>query len=332
MKRLLYFSFIFVFANGLSQGEQLYADGVANDQNGNIYNYRTYGDQVWTIENAEMITYRDGTTIPQVTDFTEWENLTTGAWAYYDNDPTKPRFYNWYAIMGIHDEASLTDVSLRKEFAPEGWHVPTDAEWTTFENYCMSFGYNCDNTTWNNKFAKALASNSGWTINNLSSLICTPGYNQSSNNSSGFNAFPEGIRTDYGQYFNEGDIAVFWTSTAGSNNEFAYGRTLISDNISLNRYSYGLNYGISVRFVRDAQTASVGDNSIYNFKIFPNPAKNYLNIDCSSIESVLVYDILGKELIKDTTNRINVSHLPKGVYFIKVSDGMNSSTKKFIKN
>ena len=227
------------------------ASGTVTDINGNIYDYRTYGDQVWTIENAEMVTYRDGTTIPQVTDFTEWENLTTGAWAYYDNDPTKPRFYNWYALMGIHDEASLTDVSIRKEFAPEGWHVPTDAEWTTFENYCMSFGYNCDNTTWNNKIAKALASNSGWTINNLNSLICTPGYYQSSNNSSFFNAIPVGNRSDYGQYFDEGDTTVFWTSTAGSNYEFAYGRSLSSDNIGLNKLGYGLNNGFSVRFVRD---------------------------------------------------------------------------------
>tara|TARA_B100001059_G_scaffold211640_1_gene226136 strand:- start:136 stop:1143 length:1008 start_codon:yes stop_codon:yes gene_type:complete len=69
-----------------------------------------------------------------------------------------------------------------------------------------------------------------------------------------------------------------------------------------------------------------------NFNIYPNPTKEYLNIDCSSLESVSIYNILGKELIKDNINRINVSSLSKGVYFIKVSDGINSSTKKFIKD
>ena len=61
------------------------------DVDGNTYDYLTYGDQVWTVDNAEMVTYRDGTPIPEVTDQTEWSNLTTGAWAYHDNDPTKPR-------------------------------------------------------------------------------------------------------------------------------------------------------------------------------------------------------------------------------------------------
>jgi len=109
------------------------------DQDGNTYNYLTYGDQVWTVENAKMVTYRDGTAIPQVTDDTEWESLTTGAWSYYNNDPTKPRLYNWYAVMGIHDTDPNTP---NKEFAPEGWHVPSDTEWTTLENYLIANGYN----------------------------------------------------------------------------------------------------------------------------------------------------------------------------------------------
>ena len=104
--------------------------GSITDVDGNTYNSLTYGDQVWTVENAEMVTYRDGTSIPEVTDNTAWQNLTTGAWAYFDNDPTKPRLYNWFAVMGIHDTDPNTP---NKEFAPEGWHVPTDAEWTTLE-------------------------------------------------------------------------------------------------------------------------------------------------------------------------------------------------------
>ena len=86
-----------------------------------------------------MVTYRDGTPIPEVTDATEWSNLTTGAWCYYNNDPTKPRFYNWYAVMGIHDTDPDTP---NKEFAPEGWHVPSDAEWTTLENHLIANSYN----------------------------------------------------------------------------------------------------------------------------------------------------------------------------------------------
>jgi len=324
MERFLYFSFIFVFANGFSQGEQLYADGVATDQDGNQFEWINYGNQDFAIENAKVVTYRDGTPIPQVTDATQWSNLTTGAWCYYDNDPTKGKLYNWYAVAGIHDTDPNTP---NKEFAPEGWHVPTDAEWTTLEEYLIASGYNYDGTTTGNKIAKAMASNTGWNSSNSTGVI---GNDQSLNNSSDFNAFPEGYNYN-GSFDGEGYDAFFWSSTESSAN-IAWFRNLSCCNLLLVRNSFDKPFGFSVRFVRDAQTASVGDNSIYNFKIFPNPTKEYLNIDCSSIESVLVYDILGKELIKDTTNRINVSHLPKGVYFIKASDGMNSSTKKFIKN
>ena len=128
------------------------------DIDGNTYDYIAYGTQVWTVDNAAMVTYRDGTLIPQVTGATEWSNLTTGAWCYHNNDPTKPRFYNWYAVMGIHDTDPDTP---NKEFAPDGWHVPSDAEWTTLENHLIANSYNYDQTNTGNKIAKSMASNTG---------------------------------------------------------------------------------------------------------------------------------------------------------------------------
>ena len=215
------------------------------DQDGNTYDFIAYGDQVWTVENAEMVTYRDGTPIPQVTDNTAWENLTTGAWAYYDNDPTKPRLYNWYAVMGIHDTDPNTP---NKEFAPEGWHVPSDAEWTTLENYLIANGYNYDGTTSENKIAKAMASTTGW---NSSTDPGAPGNDQSLNNSSGFNAFPVGDRTNDGSFINEGNDAKFW-STAVNDPNNAYIRLLLNYRSDI----FGTNlttkpFGFSVRFVKD---------------------------------------------------------------------------------
>ena len=143
-----------------------------------------------------MVTYRDGTEIPQVTDDTEWESLTTGAWCYYDNDPSKGKLYNWYVVMGIHDNDENTPI---KVLAPEGWHVPTDAEWTTLEEYLIANGYNYDGTT------------TGWWINSKSAGA--PGNDQSLNNSSGFNAFPESYRYLNGSFSSEGPNAFFWSFT-----------------------------------------------------------------------------------------------------------------------
>jgi len=221
------------------------ASGTVTDIDGNTYDYLTYGDQVWTVENAEMVTYRDGTEIPQVTDPTQWSNLTTGAWCYYNNDPTKPRLYNWYAVMGIHDTDPTTPNKL---FAPEGWHVPTDAEWTTLENYLIANGYNYDGTTTGNKIAKAMASTTGWNSSTNTGAI---GNDQSLNNSSNFNAFPEGIRSNNGPFWSEGDDAVFWTITEYYNTGSAWSGNLYNFNPNLVISTSNKRCGFSVRFVRD---------------------------------------------------------------------------------
>lgn len=220
------------------------SSGSVTDQDGNTYDYLTYGVQQWTVENAEMVTYRDGTPIPQVTNLTDWQNSTIGAWCYYNNDPTKPRLYNWYAVMGIHDVDPNTP---NKEFAPAGWHVPSKAEWTTLENYLIANGYNYDGTTTGNKIAKAMSSTMGWFIRTNSGAI---GNDQSLNNSTGFNAFPEGYRAPGISFSGETGRAVFWSSTENSTND-AWTRRLVSSAIDLNENDDPKSVGYSVRFVRD---------------------------------------------------------------------------------
>ena len=234
-----------LIANLQSQIDNLDSTTVT-DIDGNTYDYLTYGDQDWTVDNAAMETYRDGTEIPQVTDNTEWERLTTGAWCYYENDETKGKLYNWYAVMGIHDADSSSDPSLRKEFAPEGWHVPSDAEWTTLEEHLIANDYNYDGTTTGNKIAKAMASTSGW---NSATNTGAPGNNQSLNNSSGFNAFPEGYRYPNGLSI-EGLVATFWSSTLYYLNSPHF-RGINVNSSNLGRNDDSVQVGFSVRFVRD---------------------------------------------------------------------------------
>ena len=245
MRYLILLLFIPIVSFG--QGEQLYADGVAIDQDGNQFEWINYGTQDWAIENAKVVTYRDGTPIPQVPDANEWSNLTTDAWAYYDNDPTKPRLYNGYSAMGIYDTASLSDVSLRKEFAPEGWHVPTNAEWITLEEYLIANGYNYDGTTTGNKIGKSMASARFWSS---STQLGAPGNDQSLNNTSGFNAFPVGQRTISGSFDGDGAYAAFWSS-AEDGTDWLWYRYLGNNNSDLDSSDDGKQEGFSVRFVKD---------------------------------------------------------------------------------
>ena len=309
---------------GFSQGEQSYADGTATDQDGNTFEWINYGTQDWAIENAKVVTYRDGTPIPQETDAAEWSNLTTGAWCYYDNDPTKARLYNWYAVMGIHDNDENT---ANKEFAPEGWHVPTDTEWTELENYLIANGYNYDGTTTGNKIAKSMASTTGW---NSSTETGTVGNDQSLNNSSGFNGFPFGVRGSGGDFGNKDIDAIFYTITQFNHQESVIRRLSFGFNfLSTDRGFY--QNGFSVRFVRNASTASV-EKHAKAIRIYPNPTSSTIEVQ-QEFSVAKVYSITGQELLKSNSKTIDLSELPSSVYLLRLHDNSNKilGTTKVVK-
>ena len=192
----------------------------------------TIGTQVWATVNLDVTTYRDGTTIPQVTDPTQWSNLTTGAWCYYNNNSssgtTYGKLYNWYAVAGIHDADPNTP---NKVLAPTGWHLPTDAEWTTLTN-------TLGGTTVAGGKLKATGT----------SLWDTP--NTDATNSSGFSGLPGGSCNSSGTFGNIG-IAGYWWSSSQGNISSAWLRYLawnFGDAVSFNGNK---RHGFSVRCLRD---------------------------------------------------------------------------------
>ena len=78
---LLFYTFF--YSNLYSQ-----ISGTSIDQNSNSFEWIKYGDQYWSVVNAEVETYRDGTPIPYIEDQTVWKDLTIGAWCYYEDDLT----------------------------------------------------------------------------------------------------------------------------------------------------------------------------------------------------------------------------------------------------
>ncbi len=198
------------------------------------------GTQIWTPTNLNIATYSDGTVIPEVTDPNAWYKLTTGAWCYYNNDPANGaiygKLYNWYAVLGIWNEASKTDVSQRKKLAPQGWHVSSDADWSTLFAFVGSpSGNQIKATNW-----------------------CST--NSSATNSSGFAALPGGYCNN-GGIFNKicdvswkenGSEGWFWSSSFSSYNESRPSYIMLnSDNQYIYRYFTSMNFGMSVRCVKD---------------------------------------------------------------------------------
>jgi len=73
-----------------------------------------------------------------------------------------------------------------------------------------------------------------------------------------------------------------------------------------------------------------------NIKIYPNPATDVLIIENGElkIENVAIFDIIGKKVssFQHSTNIINVSMLPHGIYLVKFETDSGVVTRKFVKN
>jgi uncharacterized protein (TIGR02145 family) len=137
----------------------------------------TIGTQVWTTQNLSVARYRNGDIIPQVTDQTQWAALTTGAWCWYNNDSatyaaTYGRLYNWYAV---NDARGL---------APQGFHIPTDAEWNKLVKYLdAGADTTCANCNQSTIAGGSMKRTTGWNAPNIGA-----------SNSSGFAGLPGGYR------------------------------------------------------------------------------------------------------------------------------------------
>ncbi|WP_430410202.1 T9SS type A sorting domain-containing protein [Kordia sp.] len=95
------------------------------------------------------------------------------------------------------------------------------------------------------------------------------------------------------------------------------------------------NYSNEVE-VSDA-TLGVTENTVLDFKLYPNPATDVITIQSGdvNVSGIEIYDILGKNVMKqsnftNTSTTVNVSELKSGVYFVKIYANTSSLTKKII--
>lgn len=93
-----------------------------------------------------------------------------------------------------------------------------------------------------------------------------------------------------------------------------------------------MGYGI-LNFYKTYQTyLGVNDVNKVQIKIYPNPAKDVINITSDKkINSVEVYDYLGRLIKTETSNKVNISQLLKGNYLLKVKTDSGETIEKFIK-
>jgi len=199
--------------------------GTVTDIDANVYHTVSIGTQVWMKENLKVTKYRDGTAIPLVTDLTAWNNLLTPAYCWYNNNEatykaTYGALYNWFTVN-------------TGKLCPTGWHVSTDAEWTTLTTYLGG------ESVAGGKL-KETGTTHWWDPNT------------GATNSSGFTALPGGLRDGWGFFYN-GNYGFWWSPSPSDLDTdcCGYSREVKHDFSDVGKDGASKQNGLSVRCLKD---------------------------------------------------------------------------------
>jgi len=177
--------------------------------------------QKWMTKNLDVDKFRNGDIIPEAKTNQEWKEAgknKQSAWCYYQNDPSNGekygRLYNWYAVI---DPRGL---------APEGWHIPSDAEWKQLIDFLGDLA------------GTKMKSTDGWEDNG------------NGTNESGFNGLPAGERYSNGKFCGIGNYCLWWCSP-NYYNSLPYCLPIFCKDQDVIRRWYYEEHGFSVRCFRD---------------------------------------------------------------------------------
>lgn len=181
------------------------------------------GKQIWQSKNLNVSVFANGDKIVEAKSANEWKragNLKQPAWCYYNYDPENGekygKLYNWYAL---NDPRKL---------APDGWHVPSDEEWSILIN---------------NLGGETVAGQKMRVSVGLKKV-------DNATNSSGFSALPGGYCSGDGSFSRIGNYAYWWSSTLNLNFGAWY-RFLFFNVAFADRSNLGKESGLSIRCVKD---------------------------------------------------------------------------------
>ncbi len=282
----------------------LIANEIVTDFDGNDYNTVLIGSQRWMKENLKSLHYSDGTEINEV-------------WAYNDDEDnvaTYGRLYTWDAAMKNETAEGAQGA------CPDGWHLPTDAEWTELGAFLGG-----------DELAGGKLKESG------NSHWIEP--NTGATNESGFCALPSGEYDDTHYQF-LGEYAVMWSSTETSSTKCKY-RYLSYENAELSTYNYYKNFRYSIRCLKNNTVGQIEiESNTKGFVLSPNPAANSFSIHFANNNFVNaqldIFNIEGKLLLNKSINSevelVDISTLPVGIYLVKITNNDQIFTERLIKN
>jgi len=195
-------------------------DPFTDSRNGQTYNTIQISGQCWMAENLNIGVQIDGL-------LTMSDNSIIEKYCYDNNSSNCELYgglYQWNEMMQYSTNQSTQGI------CPDGWHLPSDAEWFEMENY-LDPSINNPNTT-------------GWR-----GIDC--GEKMLAGGSSGFEALLAGVRQwDTGEFLHIGIATVFRSSTIIPTSQ-SWFRQLYINNPQAYRNGASNLYGHSVRCLRD---------------------------------------------------------------------------------
>ncbi len=246
---------------------------IADPRDGSVYKIITIGTQTWMAENLKYLpsvnkVESGSTTVPSYYVY-DYDETDVAQAKINSNYKTYGVLYNWPAAMAGASSSQANPSGVQGS-CPEGWHLPSNAEWTQLVNH-MEIYYNYDGTDGGggNKIAKAMAMDSGWNSSTVKGSVGNNDY-PAYRNGSYFSALSGGMHfTKYGvnqvpirEFEKKGEEAYWWSASWISFHQ-AYYRGLHYDksgvidrtngviNTSIYEARAAITSGYSVRCVKD---------------------------------------------------------------------------------
>lgn len=192
--------------------------GSVTDVDGNTYRTVLIGAQEWMADNLKVTRYRTGDVIANITDNTQWSNtIMSGAYCAYNNDPANAAKYGL-----LYNHYTVVD---GKGVCPSGWHVPSDAEWSTLITYVGG------------------ASVAGYHLKQTGAGI-------TADNSSGFSGVMSGYRSHADSFRDLGIDGNLWSSTI-KDGYLSYGIWIKKLENNVVNCGYPKIDGLSIRCIKD---------------------------------------------------------------------------------
>jgi len=286
--------------------------GEVSDIDGNTYKTVIIDDKIWFSENLKVSRFQDGSAIPEVTDATQWSELTGPGMCFYQNDPEFEcpygRLYNFYTAVDSRNPC------------PNGWRVPSmedvyDLIFYLDPNANSQQPGNTPNTAGGPLKSEGL---SYWRVPNTGATNLT-----------GFSAIPNGGRNNQGLFSLSYDAASsYWMATAaGANNAMGFFIELAYPQDYLVRNAYWSEYGACIRCVTDVGVQNLNDIGPSDIRVFPNPSSELVNLTVPSSligQEYTITDMMGRltltgRIVASGTT-ISIAEFPVGIYLLRLPE------------